>query len=158
MRPAIYPGSFDPVTCGHLDIIERGARLFGGLTIAVLQNEAKLPLFRVEERVEMLREAVAHLPDVAVESFAGLLADYARQKQAAVLLRGVRAIADYEYERQMEQMNRRLFPGLETVFLLAREEHAFISSRLVKEVSRLGGDIRGLVPAAVEERLLQKRH
>ena len=150
---AIYPGSFDPITNGHLDLIDRGAKLFGKLTVSVLGNDAKQPLFTVEERVEMLREVVHGYPNVEVASFDGLLVDYAFQKGATVLLRGIRAISDYEYELQMALMNRRLRPGIETVFLMAGEEYSFISSRLVKEVIRLGGNIAGLVPPTVEVRL-----
>jgi len=157
MPLAIYPGSFDPITSGHLDLIERGAVLFERLTVAVLENAAKDPLFTVAERLEMLREAVGHIPNVEVDCFEGLLVSYAESKQATVLLRGIRAISDYEYELQMAHMNHRLAPGVETVFLLAREAHSFISSRLVKEVNRLGGDVRGLVPEFVEERLRRKR-
>jgi len=150
---AIYPGSFDPITSGHLDVIERGARLCERLIVAILQNEAKSPLFTVAERTEMLRETTRKLPNVEVDSFEGLLADYALRKNARVILRGIRAISDYEYELQMALMNRRLQPGLETIFLLAGEQFSFISSRLVKEVFSLGGNITGLVPATVEKRL-----
>jgi pantetheine-phosphate adenylyltransferase len=155
---AIYPGSFDPITTGHMDLIERGARLFDRLIVSILRNEKKEPLFSVEERTEMLLEAVKHLPNVSVESFGGLLVDYAASRNATVLLRGIRAISDYEYELQMAHMNRRLAPDLETVFLTSREAHSFISSRLVKEVIGLGGDIKGLVPAFVERRLRQRLH
>jgi pantetheine-phosphate adenylyltransferase len=150
---AIYPGSFDPITNGHLDLIDRGAKLFRKLVVSVLGNESKQPLFTVEERMEMLREVVRSYPNVEVDSFAGLVVDYASQKGASVLLRGIRAISDYEYELQMALMNRRLRPELETVFLMAGEEYSFISSRLVKEVIRLGGSVSGLVPASVEGRL-----
>ena len=164
MRPkpehvvAIYPGSFDPITTGHMDLIERGARLFDRLIVSILRNEKKEPLFSVEERTEMLCEAVRHLSNVSVESFDGLLVHYADSREATVLLRGIRAISDYEYELQMAHMNRRLAPELETVFLTSREAHSFISSRLVKEVIGLGGDIKGLVPAFVERRLRQRLH
>ncbi|NDJ13649.1 MAG: pantetheine-phosphate adenylyltransferase [Acidobacteriia bacterium] len=150
---AIYPGSFDPITNGHLDVIERGARLFDRLIVSVLRNEAKAPLFTIDERVEMLRETVAPYPNVEVDSFNGLLADYAMRREAGAILRGIRAISDYENELQMALMNRRLQPGLETVFLLAGETFSFISSRLVKEVISLGGNISGLVPPLVEQRL-----
>jgi pantetheine-phosphate adenylyltransferase len=153
---AIYPGSFDPITSGHLDVIERGARIFGRLVVAILQNEAKSPLFSVEERVEMLREVVTPFPNVEVDCFDGLLADYALQQKAGVILRGIRFISDYEYELQMALMNRRLQPNLETVFLLAGEQYSFLSSRLVKEVIGLGGNISGLVPQSVENRLRQR--
>jgi len=150
---AIYPGSFDPITNGHLDLIERGARLCDRLVVAVLRNEAKQPLFSVEERMEMLREVICDYPNAEVDSFDGLLVDYAQRRGATVLIRGIRAISDYEYELQMALMNRRLCPGVETVFLMAGEAYSFLSSRVVKEVIRLGGDISGLVPSPVEVRL-----
>ncbi len=150
---AIYPGSFDPITNGHLDLIERGARLCDRLIVSILRNEDKKPLFTVEERMEMLREVVRGYPHVEVDSFDGLLVDHARQKGATVILRGIRAISDYEYELQMALMNRRLCPSIETVFLMAGEAYSFISSRLVKQVIALGGNISGLVPPSVEVRL-----
>ena len=150
---AIYPGSFDPITNGHLDLIQRGSRLFGRLIVSLLRNETKQPLFTVEERIEMLREVVQNYPNVEVASFHGLLVDHAAAHKATVLLRGIRAISDYEYELQMALMNRRLRPELETVFLLSQEAYSFISSRLVKEVFGLGGDISGLVPPGVEARM-----
>ena len=153
---AIYPGSFDPITSGHLDLIERGCRLFDRLIIAILRNENKQPLFTVEERIEMLREVVGHFPNVEVDSFNGLLVDYAAEKNATALVRGIRAISDYEYELQMALMNRRLRPDMETVFLMASEAHSFISSRLVKEVFALGGNITGLVPPSVEVQLRKR--
>jgi pantetheine-phosphate adenylyltransferase len=153
---AIYPGSFDPITNGHLDLIVRGCYLFDKLTVAILRNETKQPLFSVEERIEMLREVVDCYPNVAVDSFEGLLVDYAAQNGATVLLRGIRAISDYEYELQMALMNRRLRPDIETVFMMASEAHSFISSRLVKEVFGLGGNIGGLVPQSVEVRLRKR--
>jgi pantetheine-phosphate adenylyltransferase len=150
---AIYPGSFDPITYGHLDLIARSARLFDRMVVSILSNDAKKPLFSVEERMEMLREAVEDYPHVEVDTFHGLLVDYASQKKATVVLRGIRAISDYEYELQMALMNRRLRPEIETVFLMASEAYSFISSKLVKEVVFLGGNISGLVPPFVEERL-----
>jgi pantetheine-phosphate adenylyltransferase len=153
---AIYPGSFDPITSGHLDIIERGSRMFSRVIVAVLQNEAKQPLFTVAERMEMLRESLVDFPGVEVDTFQGLLADYALAKDAGVILRGIRAISDYEYELQMAHMNRRLQPGLETIFLPAGETFSFVSSRLVKEVVSLGGNISGLVPPLVEDRLRRR--
>lgn len=153
---AIYPGSFDPITNGHLDVIERGAKLFGKLIVSVLGNDTKQPLFTVAERVDMLNEVVRGHANVEVASFDGLLVDFAHQKGATVLLRGIRAISDYEYELQMALMNRRLRPGIETVFLMAGEEYSFISSRMVKEVIRLGGSVSGLVPPQVEGRLRQR--
>lgn len=153
---AIYPGSFDPITNGHLDLIRRGARLFDRLIVAVLRNQVKQPLFSTEERTEMLAEAVSGLPNVSVDSFDGLLVNYATSQNATVLLRGIRAVSDYEYELQMALMNRRLQPEIETVSLMSGDAYSFISSRLVKEVISLGGNISGLVPAAVEARLKQR--
>jgi pantetheine-phosphate adenylyltransferase len=153
---AIYPGSFDPITNGHLDLIQRGSRMFDRLIVSILRNDAKQALFSVEERTEMLREVVQVYPNVAVDSFEGLLVEHAGAHNATALLRGIRAISDYEYELQMALMNRRLQPDLETVFLLANESYSFISSRLVKEVFGLGGSITGLVPPSVEERLRRR--
>ena len=153
---AIYPGSFDPITNGHLDLIERGSRLFDRLIVSILRNESKLPLFSVEERVEMLCEVLGRFPNVEVDSFDGLLVDYASRQGATVLLRGIRAISDYEYELQMALMNRRLRPDIETVFMMSSEAFSFISSRLVKEVFGLGGTVAGLVPPPVEVRLRKR--
>jgi pantetheine-phosphate adenylyltransferase len=150
---AIYPGSFDPITNGHLDLIQRGSRVFDQLIVSILRNDTKSPLFSVEERMEMLREVVRDYRNVEVDSFGGLLVDYAAGRSATVLLRGIRAISDYEYELQMAHMNRRLEPGLETVFMMAGETYSFISSRLVKQVFSLGGNISGLVPPSVLERM-----
>ena len=150
---AIYPGSFDPITNGHLDVIQRGARLFDRLVVSILRNETKSPLFSVEERMEMLKEVLYVYPNVEVDSFDGLLVEHAMARGATVLLRGIRAISDYEHEWQMALMNRRLRPGLETVFMMASEAHSFISSRLVKEVFSLGGNVAGLAPPSVEARL-----
>jgi pantetheine-phosphate adenylyltransferase len=158
---AIYPGSFDPITNGHLDLVQRGARMFDRLIVSVLRNDAKRPLFTVEERTEMLREVLEIYPNVQIDSFNGLLVDHASAHSATVLLRGIRAISDYEYELQMALMNRRLHPEIETIFMMANETYSFISSRLVKEVISLGGNISGLVPPLVEERLkarLQQRN
>ena len=153
---SIYPGSFDPLTNGHLDLIERGARLFDHLVVAILRNEGKASLFTVEERCEMLCESVKHLSNVSVEAFDGLLVRFAAEKGARVILRGIRAVSDYEYELQMALMNRKLQPGLETVFMLPGEAYSYVSSRLVKEIYRLGGDVSHLVPAIVLERLKAK--
>jgi pantetheine-phosphate adenylyltransferase len=153
---AIYPGSFDPITNGHLDLIQRGSRMFDRLIVSILRNETKKPLFSVEERMEMLREVVQVYPNVDVDSFDGLLVDYAASHAAKVLLRGIRAISDYEYELQMALMNRRLRPDIETVFMMANETYSFISSRLVKEVFGLGGTITGLVPPSVEARMQRR--
>jgi len=153
---AIYPGSFDPVTNGHLDLIERASKLFHHLVVAVLTNPEKDPLFSVKERVEMLDLVVAGLPNVEVDTFQGLLVDYARGKDARVLLRGIRAVSDYEYELQMAMMNRQLEPEMETVFMLPAEAYSYLSSRLVREVARLGGSVKDLVPPVVEERIRAK--
>jgi pantetheine-phosphate adenylyltransferase len=153
---AVYPGSFDPITNGHLDLIERASRLFERLIVAILRNEAKKPLFSVEERLEMVREVLRGYPNVEVASFGGLLVEFAASRGARVILRGIRAISDYEYELQMALMNRRLAPDIETVFLMAAEDYSFLSARLVKEVVALGGDVSGLVPPLVEERLRKR--
>ncbi|MDX2149747.1 MAG: pantetheine-phosphate adenylyltransferase [Bryobacteraceae bacterium] len=150
---AIYPGSFDPITNGHLDVISRAVKICDRLIVAVLRNEQKQPLFSVEERAEMLREVTRGFAKVEVESFDGLLVDYAAHRKAHLILRGIRAISDYEGELQMALMNRRLRPEIETVFLMAGEAYSFISSRLVKEVIRLGGDITGMVPPPVQVKL-----
>lgn len=150
---AVYPGSFDPITNGHLDLIERSSRFVSRLIIGVLRNESKQPLFSVEERADMMRQAVAKYSNVEVDSFDGLLVEYAAAKNASLIVRGIRAVSDYEYELQMALMNRKLRPDIETVFMMASEAHSFVSSRLVKEVIKLGGDIGGLVPPFVEQRL-----
>jgi len=150
---AIYPGSFDPITNGHRDVVSRAAKIVDRLIVAVLRNELKRPLFSVPERMEMLIEVAREFPNVEVEAFDGLLVDYASERGATLIVRGIRAISDYEGELQMALMNRRLRPEIETMFLMAGEQYSFISSRLVKEVIRLGGNISGLVPSIVEERL-----
>jgi pantetheine-phosphate adenylyltransferase len=153
---AIYPGSFDPVTNGHLDLIHRGSKIFDELVVAILRNPEKNPLFSVPERREMLEAMTQDLPNVHVDEFEGLLVDYARTRQAAAVLRGIRAISDYEYELQMALMNRKLDPGLETIFMMPAEKYSYLSSRLVREVARLGGSVEGLVPPMVAERLRSK--
>jgi pantetheine-phosphate adenylyltransferase len=150
---AIYPGSFDPVTNGHLDLIERSAKLVDRLIVAVLNNTSKQPLFAIGERKAMLSEATSHLAHVEVDSFDGLLVDYAGERGAYAILRGIRAISDYESEMQMALLNRHLRPGTETIFLMAAEEYSFISSRMIKEVIKLGGDVSQFVPASVSRRL-----
>ncbi len=150
---AIYPGSFDPVTNGHLDLVARGAKLFDQLIVAVLRNSSKNPLFSVAERVEMLREGMQAFPNVEIATFEGLLVDFARERGAHAVLRGIRAISDYEYELQMAHMNRRLNPDVETIFLMPDAKYSYVSSRLVKEVFRLGGSVEGLVPQLVIDRL-----
>ena len=153
---AIYPGTFDPVTNGHLDLIERGEKMFDHLIVAVLKNVEKEPLFSVSERVDMLREVTKQWEAVEVDVFDGLLIDYARKRGAGVILRGIRAISDYEYELQMALMNRKLEPRLETVFMLPAESYSYLSAKLVRELAQLGGPLTGLVPPAVEQRLRSK--
>jgi len=153
---AIYPGTFDPPTNGHLDLIQRGARIFDELVVAILRNSEKAPLFSVEERLEMLRECITPWENVRVESFAGLLVDYARERGAHAVLRGIRAVSDYEYELQMAWMNRKLDPSLETVFMMPAGAYSYLSSRLVREIGALGGALGGLVPASVESRLRER--
>ena len=156
-RIAVYPGSFDPLTNGHVDIISRGARLFDRIVVAILVNAEKHPLFSVEERVAILREAFAHEPKVEVDTFQGLLVDYVTRRDASVIVRGLRAVSDFEYEMQMALMNRHLRPGVETVFMMPAEQYTYVSSRLVKEVAALGGSVSGLVPPNVESRLESRR-
>lgn len=160
MRRAMFPGSFDPVTNGHLDIIERGCKLFDEIIVAIAVNPAKNPLFTPEERRAMLGEALAEIEAGAcrlvVDDFQGLLVEYAMNRQVDAIIRGIRAISDYEYELQMALMNRRLEPKIETVFMLPAEAYSYVSSRLVKEVYRLGANVRELVPASVEQRLKEK--
>ncbi|HEX3986989.1 MAG TPA: pantetheine-phosphate adenylyltransferase [Acidobacteriaceae bacterium] len=156
---AIYPGSFDPVTNGHLDLIARAAKMFDHLVVAILRNSAKNPLFTVEERVAMLSEGTAEFGNVSVSTFDGLLVEFAREERAHAVVRGIRAISDYEYELQMALMNRRLAPDVETIFLMPDAKYSFVSSRLVKEVFRLGGSVDGLVPRFVIDRMKDKsRH
>jgi pantetheine-phosphate adenylyltransferase len=150
---AVYPGSFDPVTNGHLDLIQRSSALFDQVVVAILRNTSKIPLFSVEERVEMLEEAVRGLKNVTITSFAGLLVDFVENLNASVIIRGIRAISDYEYELQMALMNRRLSNKIETVFMLPAEAYSYLSSKLVKEIAQHGGSIHGLVPEDVIRRL-----
>jgi len=163
MRPcvAVYPGTFDPITSGHLDIIQRGSRLFDRVIVAILGNPEKVPLFSVEERESLIREAVSSMPNVVVETFHGLLVDYVRSRGAHAIVRGLRAVSDFEYEFQMALMNRRLDGEVETIFMMPAETYSYLSSRLVKEVATLGGDVSGLVPppvaAAIAKRLAGRR-
>ena len=156
-RIAIFPGSFDPITNGHVDIIRRGLRLFDRVIVGVLVNAGKQPHFTPEERVTIIREVFADEPSVEAETFDGLLVDYAQRKHAAAIVRGLRAVSDFEYEMQMAHMNRHLSPTVETVFLMPDETHTFLSSRLVKEVFSLGGDVTAFVPPAVHRRLQHAR-
>jgi len=153
---AIYPGSFDPLTNGHLDLIQRGAKIFDELVVAILRNSEKSPLFTVDERLEMLRQCTSHLPNVSVESFEGLLVDFARARGAQAVLRGIRVISDYEYELQMAWMNRKLDPTLETVFMMPAGSYSYLSSRLVREIASLGGSLAGLIPATIETQLRER--
>ena len=150
---AIYPGSFDPPTNGHLDLIHRGSKIFDELIVAILRNSEKAPLFDLDDRLEMLRACTKSLPNVKIDSFAGLLVDYATRKEAKAVLRGIRAVSDYEYELQMALMNRKLDPRLETIFMMPAEAYSYLSSRLVREIAMLGGSVHGLVPELVEKRL-----
>lgn len=149
----IYPGSFDPITNGHRDVIARATKIVDRLIVAVLRNDSKQPLFSVDERVDMLKSVATEFDNVEVDAFDGLLVDYAAARGANIIVRGIRAISDYEGETQMALMNRRLRPEVETVFLMAGEQYSFVSSRIIKEVIRLGGDISGLVPPVVEQKL-----
>ena len=153
---AIYPGSFDPPTNGHLDLIQRGAKIFETLVVAILRNSEKSPMFSVAERLEMLRELTADLPNVRIDTFHGLMVEYAKSMDAMCVLRGIRAISDYEYELQMALMNRKIEPTLETVFMMPADKYSYVSSRLVREVAQVGGPVKGLVPEVVEQKLREK--
>ncbi|HUL78982.1 MAG TPA: pantetheine-phosphate adenylyltransferase [Vicinamibacteria bacterium] len=153
---AVFPGSFDPITNGHLDIVDRGLAVFDRVRMAILMNPEKRPLFSVEERVALIREAYRGNPRVEVDTFSGLLVDYAQRVGASVIIRGIRAISDFEYEFQMALMNRRLNPRIETVFMMPAESYSYVSSRIVKEVFQLGGRVSDLVPPVVERRLSEK--
>ena len=156
MVKALVPGSYDPVTNGHLDIIGRAAAMFETVVVAVARNYSKMPLFTAEERVEMLRDVCADWPNVSIDAFEGLLVNYAFERNASVIVKGLRAVSDFEYELQMALMNRRLNADVETVFLMTGPEHSYLSSSIVKEIARLGGTVEGLVPQSVEELLRQK--
>jgi pantetheine-phosphate adenylyltransferase len=153
---AVYPGSFDPLTNGHVDIISRGSRLFDRIIVAILVNAEKSPLFTMDERVDIAREVFRNQPNVEVDTFGGLLVDYVERRKAQVIVRGLRAVSDFEFEYQMALMNQRLNPRIETVFMMPAEQYTYISSRLIKEVFSLGGRVHGLVPELVEERLRGK--
>jgi pantetheine-phosphate adenylyltransferase len=150
---AIYPGSFDPVTLGHVDVITRASSMFERIIMAVVGNPQKRSLFDVKTRVKLIRESIGPLPNVTVESFEGLLVDFAREHKATVIIRGLRAISDFEYEFQMSQMNKTLYPDLETIFVMAKLDYTFLSSSMVKEVVMLGGDVSALVPGPVQQAL-----
>lgn len=156
MKTAIYPGSFDPVTYGHLDIIERSSKLFDRLVIGVLLNVQKVPMFTLEERVEMIKKETAHLPNVEVKGFSGLTVDFARENGAGFMVRGLRAVTDFEYELQLSHTNRELAPDVDTVFLTTGLKYGYISSSVTKEIAYFGGDITKFVPPAVEERIKEK--
>jgi pantetheine-phosphate adenylyltransferase len=153
---AIYPGSFDPPTNGHLDLIQRGSKIFEELVVAILRNSEKSPMFSLAERLEMLRQLTADLANVRIDTFDGLMVEYAKSIDATCVLRGIRAISDYEYELQMALMNRKLEPTLETVFMMPADKYSYVSSRLVREVAQAGGPVRGLVPEVVEQKLREK--
>ena len=153
---AIYPGSFDPPTNGHLDLIERGSKIFEELVVAILRNSEKSPMFSVAERADMLRELTADLKNVRIDTFDGLMVEYAKSIDATCVLRGIRAISDYEYELQMALMNRKIEPTLETVFMMPADKYSYVSSRLVREVAQAGGPVKGLVPEVVEQKLREK--
>ena len=153
---AIYPGSFDPPTNGHLDLIQRGSKIFDELIVAILRNSEKVPMFSVAERREMLLQLTADLSNVQVDTFDGLMVEYAKSSDASCVLRGIRALSDYEYELQMALMNRKIEPTLETVFMMPADKYSYVSSRLVREVAQAGGPVKGLVPEAVERKLREK--
>jgi pantetheine-phosphate adenylyltransferase len=156
MRVAIYPGSFDPVTYGHIDIIKRGANLFDKLIVAVLLNPAKKPLFSIEERIELLKEVTKDIPNVEVDYFDGLLVEYAKKVNANVIIKGLRMISDFEYEFQMALVNKKLNPSVETIFLMTSAKYGYLSSSLVKEIAQFGGCLSEFVPDAVAEKLMDK--
>jgi len=156
LTTAIYPGSFDPITNGHIDVLRRASKLFDDVIIAVLENPSKNPTFSVNDRIKLIKDSILDLKNVKVDAFKGLTVDYARQKKAKVLIRGLRAVSDFEHEMQMAQMNKNLYPDLETIFLVPSVENSFLSSSLVKEVSILGGDISNVVPDAVNNYLTKR--
>jgi pantetheine-phosphate adenylyltransferase len=156
MRTAIYPGSFDPITNGHLDVIERAAKLFDRVVVAVAENESKMPLFTLAERHELVSLAVRHVPNVQTDSFEGLLVDYVQQQSGQAIIRGLRAVSDFEFEFQLALMNRKLDERIETIFMVPKDTYTFLSSRIIKEIARLGGDVAGFVPSHVQAALNKK--
>ena len=156
MRTAIYPGSFDPLTNGHLDVIQRATKLFDRVIVAVAKSESKTPLFTLEERVELVRLAVGHLPHVKADSFDGLLVEYVASRKAQAVVRGLRAVSDFEFEFQLALMNRKLDERIETIFMMPKDTYTFLSSRIVKEIARLGGDVSAFVPVHVRTALKHK--
>jgi pantetheine-phosphate adenylyltransferase len=156
MRTAIYPGSFDPLTNGHLDVIERAVKLFDHVVVAVAKNESKQPLFSLEERVELVRHCIKHIPNAEADSFDSLLVDYVQRRNAQAIVRGLRAISDFEFEFQLALMNRKLNEKIETIFMMPKDTYTFLSSRIIKEIARLGGDITAFVPPQVRTALLEK--
>ncbi len=155
-KVAVYPGSFDPITNGHLDVIQRAAAMFDQVIVAVAHNPDKIPMFSLKRRLDLVAAAVKHLPNVIVDDFQGLLVEYCRKRGATVVVRGLRAVSDFEFEFQMALMNRTLQPSVETIFLMPKDEYTFISSRLVKEIAGLGGDVSKFVPPVVQQALQQK--
>lgn len=156
MRTAIYPGSFDPITNGHLDLIQRASKLFDRVIVTVADNETKKPLFTLNERLKMVRKAIANFPQVEADSFRGLLVDYVEQREGCAIIRGLRAVSDFEFEFQLALMNRKLNERVETIFMMPKETYTFLSSRIIKEIARLGGDISSFVPAHVQSALAAK--
>jgi pantetheine-phosphate adenylyltransferase len=156
MRTAIYPGSFDPLTNGHLDVIERAVKLFDRVVVAVAKNEGKQPLFTLEERVDLVRRSIKHIPNAEVDSFDCLLVNYVDQQKAQAIVRGLRAVSDFEFEFQLALMNRKLNERVETIFMMPKDTYTFLSSRIIKEIARLGGDISAFVPAHVRTALVEK--
>lgn len=156
MKIGVYPGSFDPVTNGHLDIIERASKIFDKLIVAVLVNPNKTPVFDIEERVELLKETTEHLPNVEVKAFKGLLIDFMKQENAKVIIKGLRAVSDFEYEFQMALLNKKLEPSIETIFMMTNSKYSYLSSSMVKEVARFGGCIEDLVPEKIVKKVMKK--